>query len=830
MSLNGHGSLDRQLGCTNSVHPGLRHLPASLWVLPTSHETPVPCHPGPTPPLRHSGVIHTRCNPLHLRPCSSSCHNSIGRTSETCAPPVTLDVHSVNLAPNFPDDARMVHQQPSSPTPAPCLQTSVAPVTRTSAGADWTVTHTPDECRVRAAPSAPGTPRPASDERIKSVNTHPDAPHPQDSPAPMSVISAPLSEYDSDDYPDLDYPSAFSDSSDDDDAPQERMIPIINPSQMMLSRMGDDPEPIRDFTLAETVDSPIQDHLESAIRDDPGKIRDSTLPSALVFQPLVHDVPEGVTPTTMMTPTQMPSSETTTAPPPNHPPPSDDSAAAKAHADIPDKLPPDKLPPDKQQSHQKHTSASTEVCQANYTNIEFNQIITRSITPPTNIISAELSPSKRRLAKIELGLQAGPQGAFSWQLGLLDSGCTDNLIGIKPLQAMSDFGNIKITPVNTQLLTASHNTQEVLGQCTLLVTLMSDNAQAPAIRFRSKFYIVSDLTHDIFIGQSLLASDFKVLETNTHVHFTDDPDASHRKRTVVSIPKIYPLKTTKATTRKRTALPPGSAKRIKIQCDNLIIPDNQFLTFQPADELAISGHLAPVILPQTIVNPKNGLTTIHVINPHDKPICIRPQRIGTIHSEYKEGCHIQSIDSLMSTDASSTECNHMATTQDMTTHKQSPSEIDKQKSQFRNEGFFQKSVTEVVNSNNRLATMHSENINPIPKTDDELLADCKLDHLTPNQQTQVLDMLRRNIDCFQRHKLDIGLCKDVIASIPLTEPNPPTLYAKYVPIPLKYKQQAQSLIDSYVAAGVLKQTTERCTFTSNIFIWSSNKIFDFPKS
>jgi hypothetical protein len=79
-------------------------------------------------------------------------------------------------------------------------------------------------------------------------------------------------------------------------------------------------------------------------------------------------------------------------------------------------------------------------------------------------------------------------------------------------------------------------------------------------------------------------------------------------------------------------------------------------------------------------------------------------------------------------------------------------------------------------------------------------------------------MLLRNIDAFQRHPLDIGMCKHIEAYAPLTEPNPPILYAKYVPIPLKYKEPAQKLIDEYCRAGVLAQTTETCRFTSNIFI------------
>ena len=79
-------------------------------------------------------------------------------------------------------------------------------------------------------------------------------------------------------------------------------------------------------------------------------------------------------------------------------------------------------------------------------------------------------------------------------------------------------------------------------------------------------------------------------------------------------------------------------------------------------------------------------------------------------------------------------------------------------------------------------------------------------------------MLKRNLTAFQRHPLDIGCCKGITAFAQLTTPNPPILTAKYVPIPLAYKEPAQKLIDEYCAAGVLAPTNKPCKFTSNIFI------------
>ena len=59
------------------------------------------------------------------------------------------------------------------------------------------------------------------------------------------------------------------------------------------------------------------------------------------------------------------------------------------------------------------------------------------------------------------------------------------------------------------------------------------------------------------------------------------------------------------------------------------------------------------------------------------------------------------------------------------------------------------------------------------KSDDELLSSCKLDHLTATHCQETLTMLRSNLNAFQRHKLDIGECREVTADIPLTDNYPP---------------------------------------------------------
>ena len=88
--------------------------------------------------------------------------------------------------------------------------------------------------------------------------------------------------------------------------------------------------------------------------------------------------------------------------------------------------------------------------------------------------------------------------------------------------------------------------------------------------------------------------------------------------------------------------------------------------------------------------------------------------------------------------------------------------------QYRNEGYFQKTVTKVVNQSKNMPSFTYEGENQFEnKTDSQLLADVNLEHLKPNQQKLSLEMLKRNLDAFQRHALDIGCCSSVTAYAPL---------------------------------------------------------------
>ena len=463
------------------------------------------------------------------------------------------------------------------------------------------------------------------------------------------------------------------------------------------------------------------------------------------------------------------------------------------------------------------------------------------------------------LAHLKIGMHATKEATPSWQYALLDSGCTDNLISINSLKTMADFSKIDISASTATTIKTANNdaSQQIHGKVNLLISIIDTNGRR--LCFRSSFLVVSGLVYDIFLGQPFLTSPQINHETKESlffnpadcIHFNSRnvPSFSKSSADLQEVRKTYHLRK-RATCTKRTVIPPKTAQKVKT---NILFANDKdrdkFYSFKSSQKF-IKKHPRLHIMHQTVQPNDNSNLEIMVLNTTDHEITIkRNAKLGSLESHNKSGTIIHQLSdfvhqdrplpskeeevnlNLVSISASRSKviydpkhdehlvsCN-AAYTASMHEHPLDEKEKAERNSQYRQEGFFQKSVSEVIEEARNIPSMDFQSKDQFnPKSDEELLAGINLDHLSDEHKQLTLDMLKRNIHAFQRHPLDIGKCENITAFAPLTTPDPPILYAKYVPIPLKYKEPAQFLIDQYCAAGVLAPTTEPAKFTSNIFI------------
>ena len=491
---------------------------------------------------------------------------------------------------------------------------------------------------------------------------------------------------------------------------------------------------------------------------------------------------------------------------------------------------------------------------------------------PKMISLREMSSHNNKLAHLRVGLQASKDTLPVWQYGLIDSGCSDNLISIKALQAINDFDKAVINTSTATTIRVANNdqSQQVHGSVTLYLSVMNaENNER--LTFKALFFVVSGLVFEIFIGQPFLTSNHISHETRDALYFhpqdngittLSDPPLPVQDPAFFKVYKSYNMKR-KAAANKRTVLKPKTASKIST---NLIkfanLDHDSFPVFRPCEQFTKRFPHLHIMHQSVFPNPDTHEYEVTILNTSDMPVTIkRTSHLGFVETQQKTGIMIHQLsdfvpqiqkdqdepsspvrnislnrivlnthstsvpldhsfhdDMALSSKVNNPSCN-IAYTSSMPPHVLTKEELSERKAQLKTDGYYQKAVSELITESQNIPSFDYNGDKQFePKSDSELLSECNLDHLTPDQQKMTKEMLTRNIDAFQRHPLDIGTCKNITAFAPLTTDNPPILYAKYVPIPLKYKEAAQKLIDEYCRAGVLAPTCEPCTFTSNIFI------------
>ena len=108
----------------------------------------------------------------------------------------------------------------------------------------------------------------------------------------------------------------------------------------------------------------------------------------------------------------------------------------------------------------------------------------------------------------------------------------------------------------------------------------------------------------------------------------------------------------------------------------------------------------------------------------------------------------------------------------------------------------------------------------IPKDewDKDPISKVNLDHLSPEMQTEIHQILEKNINCFARHPLHVGKVPENILSafIPLKDPTQQYRIQKYFPLPPAIKPELQKIIDHYLALGILEFSQEPARMISNL--------------
>ena len=80
------------------------------------------------------------------------------------------------------------------------------------------------------------------------------------------------------------------------------------------------------------------------------------------------------------------------------------------------------------------------------------------IKTPSNIFSLKQPSLSKGTGHIKVGLQMCDEAQPTFEYGLLNSGCSDNLVSVAMLQTLPNYNKLSVTPIlNTVIETASND-------------------------------------------------------------------------------------------------------------------------------------------------------------------------------------------------------------------------------------------------------------------------------------------------------------------------------------------------------------------------------------
>ncbi len=133
-------------------------------------------------------------------------------------------------------------------------------------------------------------------------------------------------------------------------------------------------------------------------------------------------------------------------------------------------------------------------------------------------------------------------------------------------------------------------------------------------------------------------------------------------------------------------------------------------------------------------------------------------------------------------------------------------------------GNYTKSMSKEIEDSLCLTKMQLQNTQP--QSWQQLQTQFNLQHLTPLQKQEALNMLKCHEKLFTKHDLHLGLT-DLIEAKIFTDSSKPRI-TKYEPLPLNIRQNVRRIINQMHSFGLIRECQEPSNFVSNLLVTKSS--------
>jgi hypothetical protein len=402
---------------------------------------------------------------------------------------------------------------------------------------------------------------------------------------------------------------------------------------------------------------------------------------------------------------------------------------------------------------------------------------------------------------------------------LHDSGCAKSIIHSKVFQKIPNVEQLTIHSLpNIFISSCTGEKTNVRGITTLTLTFKGDNGKQ--ISFLHDVLVHDNIEHDFLLGRDFTGSPVKILETNTHLFLSDQPDVSsieHSWETncenMVNVPIISDrTQTHTVCTNGEVWIPPLSLVGIKCHFhDDIPV---SIAEKKSKDDISFEvTHIKQAYLksPEALLMFKNmNEIIIPVYNPGIDDIFVAS---NAPLASIKFWDNSNPIYDFQITEDNSIflNANNVNINRDETlTEEEKTEEFQK----YLETGQYTMPMSSYIEKTQSVTEMSYKDIKPFTEAEFEAQFDIK--HMPYPAQKQALRIFHQNKEVFSKHEMDLGCSKNIEMDIEIDKTKP--RIQKYYPLPHAVREGVRKVLDQMLEFNIIRECPEPSLFVSNLLV------------
>ena len=420
---------------------------------------------------------------------------------------------------------------------------------------------------------------------------------------------------------------------------------------------------------------------------------------------------------------------------------------------------------------------------------------------------------------------------------LVDSGSTHNLCKVGWFYHLKTVMQVDTEKYFSELKTASQ-----VGNCNIVgkanIPLIFTDTSSNEISLTLPFLIVTDLTNNMYLGQTFLAS--SVVQSLSKNYLSIQIE-SVNKKSLHNIPIEYKDSPTSGhmVSLMDMEIPAHSFENVDCKWHPNKMPTvGTCLLIDLPDRFDVP-NLEHQIFPSIHLANQASVYTLNVHNPNPYPINLsdgqsiaiakRQSPEDFLHFNNKENLYIYSNlfsrANPISSPSLSVKCNEAAfseaavkdLTNTLSKQQLTQNEIKQKVMDFKTNGYCDIDCSVFEDDDSKVTSFEAAKHKKV-LTDEEIFDQIDLSHLTSDIQSYIKQGLSSRLQVFARHSFDVDICPYIQVKVDLKDDIPETAATKYIPPSIHVADLLDSALDDMVNNGLAVYCNEEDTFYPSNFL------------